>query len=67
MRLRGQDKLIREAHLALRLLRRTQASFDTGTNLERAIKKVQRIEDSLTAGKYIAGANTDTTTKEKIN
>lgn len=59
LRLRGQNKLIKEAHLALRLLRRTQASFDTGQLLLRAIKKVKRIEQSLIAGKYIPGGSNE--------
>lgn len=54
--IRGQNKLIREAQSASLLLRRTQASFDTARYLLRSIKKLQRIESSLTVGKYISGA-----------
>ncbi len=56
MRLRGQTKLIKEAHLALRYLSRVQTTFESGPSLLRAIKKLKRIEASLTEGRYIPGA-----------
>jgi hypothetical protein len=52
IRIRGQNKLIKEAPLALRWLRKVQPSFANAEYLLHAIRKVERIEASLIAGKY---------------
>jgi hypothetical protein len=54
LRKRGQNKLIKEAHLALRALRKV-VPVKEPERLARAIQRLESIELSLIQGKYTKG------------
>jgi hypothetical protein len=54
LRKRGQNKLIKEVHLALRALRKVGPVKDA-ERLARAIQRIENVELSLIHGKYTKG------------